>query len=85
MGEPTGSRPNFVGESTLFPLPYSGIWVSVSSRYHQNGRSSDERLWIAPDLPAGPSAAALLGGQDPALDAVRQLLAGEGGTAGDGR
>jgi len=70
VGEPTGSRPNFVGETSLIRLPHSGLWVSLSSRYHQNGASNDSRLWIAPHLPAPPSFDAARAGRDTALELV---------------
>jgi len=49
-GEPTGSKPCFVGETNLITLPYSGLRVSCSSRYWQNYLSDDYRKWIAPAL-----------------------------------
>jgi hypothetical protein len=70
VGEPTGSRPNFVGESSIIRLPYSDLHISISSRYHQNGASNDERLWIAPDIPAGPTFEDMQGGRDRALELV---------------
>ena len=72
VGEPSGSRPNFVGETTLVQLPYSQRWVSISSRYHQNGRSDDRRFWIAPSIPAAPDFALERAGRDPALEAIAQ-------------
>jgi tetratricopeptide (TPR) repeat protein len=76
VGEPTGSRPNFVGETTLVQMPYSQRWVSISSRYHQNGRSDDRRLWIAPAIPAPPSYALEREGRDPALEAIAREIEG---------
>jgi hypothetical protein len=72
VGEASGSRPNFVGETTLVQLPYSQRWVSISSRYHQNGRSDDKRLWIAPSLPAPPDFQLERLGRDPGLEAIRR-------------
>ena len=71
VGEPTGSCPNFVGETSVIRLPYSGLQISISSRYHQNGGSNDKRFWIPPDLPAPPSYADWRAGKDSAL---RMLL-----------
>src|SRR5262249_19020188 len=34
-GEPTGSRPNFIGEGSQTRLPFSGLFVTISTRYHQ--------------------------------------------------
>ena len=77
VGEPTGSRPNFVGETTLVTLPYSRLIVSISSRYHENGASDDQRLWIPPDIPAAPSFEAERAGRDPAVEAVQAEMAAE--------
>jgi hypothetical protein len=70
VGEPTGSRPNFVGESSIIGLPYSGLRISISSRYHQNGGSNDKRMWIAPDIPAAPDLPLWNDGRDGALEAL---------------
>jgi C-terminal processing protease CtpA/Prc len=70
VGEPTGSRPNFVGESTIIRLPYSALRISISSRYHQNGYSFDRRFWIAPVIPAKPDFSLVRRGVDPCLEAV---------------
>ena len=80
VGEPTGSRPNFVGENASVVLPVSGLQVSISSRYHQAFDWLDGRIWIAPDVPAPLSAADYFAGRDPALDAVLEIIrTGEGG------
>ena len=51
VGEPTGSSPDFIGESTVLTLPYSGLYLVISNRYHQGGanNSLDARPWIAPN------------------------------------
>jgi hypothetical protein len=74
VGEPSGSRPNFVGESPPVVLPYSGLRASISSRYHQNVDFTDRRQWIAPRVPAPLSSADYFANRDPALDAVVRLL-----------
>ena len=45
VGEPTGSRPNFVGESTYFTLPCTRYRVSrgARGRLHGSGRSA---MWL---------------------------------------
>lgn len=73
VGEPTGSSPNFVGESTELTLPYSGIWVSISDLYWQNSIAMDYRTWIAPRLYAPPSIAAARANRDPAMEAILAL------------
>jgi len=76
VGEPSGSRPNFVGESQPLLLPFSELRASVSSRYHQNADFTDSRQWIAPDVPASLSSADYFSGRDPALDAILELTGG---------
>jgi tetratricopeptide (TPR) repeat protein len=75
VGEPTGSRPNFVGETSLIHLPYSGLAVSCSSRWHQGTESNDRRLWIAPHVAAPLGIDDYRTGRDPALAAVRTIVA----------
>jgi hypothetical protein len=70
VGEPTGSRPNFVGESTSFLLPYARYRVFCSSRYWQHVTSTDERPWIAPEIVAEPTAADYAANRDPAMAAI---------------
>lgn len=78
VGEPTGSSPNFVGEASLIRLPYSELWVSCSTRYHQGGESDDTRHWIAPELPAALSPKELHDGRDPALATILAWIAHTG-------
>jgi tetratricopeptide (TPR) repeat protein len=79
VGEPTGSRPNFVGESSIFTLPYSRIPVSCSSRYHQNGDPTDTRTCIAPDMPAPITIDAFRDNRDPAYEVICAFIARESG------
>jgi hypothetical protein len=74
VGEPTGSRPQFVGESTWFVLPHSATRVFCSSRYWQHMDSTDERTWVQPDIAAGMTCAAYAAGRDPAMEAVLKSL-----------
>lgn len=74
VGEPTGSRPNFVGEDNPIVLPWSGLTVSASSRYWQDALSEDERPWIAPELIAEMSSTDYRTNRDPAMDAIRAYL-----------
>lgn len=76
VGEPTGSRPNFVGETTPFRLPCSGLRVNVSDTYWQNGWPQDRRTSIAPELRVAPTIAAYRANRDLALEAV--LACGDG-------
>lgn len=70
VGEPTGSRPNFVGESSIFVLPYSRVPISCSTRFHQNGNPTDTRLWIGPEIAAPLTFADEQAGRDPAFEAI---------------
>ncbi|TDQ00531.1 hypothetical protein EV186_102392 [Labedaea rhizosphaerae] len=75
VGEPTGSRPNFVGETTPFRLPHRGIRVNVSDVHWQNSWPFDHRRWIAPELYAPPTFACLRAGRDPAMEAITGVWA----------
>jgi hypothetical protein len=70
VGEPTGSRPNFVGEETPFLLPYSKVLVNVSDLYWQSSWPDDYRTWIAPQIYTPPTFAAYRANRDLALEAV---------------
>jgi tetratricopeptide (TPR) repeat protein len=74
VGEPTGSSPNFVGETNILILPCSGLRVSCSSLYWQSSTATDRRTWIAPSLLAEPSIAAFGENRDPGLEAIFAYL-----------
>lgn len=73
-GEPTGSKPNFIGESSMIRLPYSSAMVSCSSRYWQSYFSDDNRKWIAPQISVKYYSSDYLEGKDPALDAIINFI-----------
>ena len=67
-GEPSSSRPNFVGEEgNVFVLPWSGATGNISTRYHET-IPGDDREWIQPDFPVALSSQAYFANQDPVLD-----------------
>ncbi len=70
VGEPTGSAPNFVGESVMLNLPYSKMRASISDLYWQNSNAMDYRTWIAPQIYTPPTFAAYRAKKDPAFEAV---------------
>lgn len=74
VGEPTASRPNFVGDGNHILLPYSGLTVNASSRYWQDSTSDDYRPWIAPYLVADLSSEDYRRCHDPALTAISEYL-----------
>jgi tetratricopeptide (TPR) repeat protein len=78
VGEPTGSRPNFVGESTYFILPYSKLRVYCSSRYWQHVTSTDRRNWVSPQIAAELSSRDFIENRDPCLTAVLERIRKKG-------
>lgn len=74
VGEPTGSSPNFVGESTSFILPCNNLRVYCSSRYWQHVVSLDKRTWIPPHIAADLSSADFAANRDPAMDAILRAI-----------
>jgi hypothetical protein len=69
-GEPTGSSPNFIGETVMVRLPYSRMSASISDLYWENSVAMDYRTWIAPRIYTPPTFAAYRAGRDPALEAI---------------
>lgn len=70
VGEPSGSNPNFIGESIAIPLPNSGWVVSLSDLWWQHSMSMDYRVWTHPQLYAPPTAAAFREHRDVAMEAI---------------
>lgn len=68
-GEPSSSKPNFVGEENEVILPYSGAIGSISNRYHEN-IPGDTRKWIVPKLAIELSSTDYFGNRDRILEAV---------------
>lgn len=74
-GEPSSSRPNFVGEENMVMLPYSGALGSISNRYHEN-IPGDQRKWIEPEIKVSLSSRDYFDGKDPVLAAVFKYFRG---------
>lgn len=70
VGEPSGSSPNFIGETIPITLPYSKLQLNVSDLYWQTSWPMDHRTWIAPLLYTPPTFAAYRENRDPALEAI---------------
>ena len=68
-GEPSSSRPNFVGEESGLMLPWSGGIGSISDQYHET-IPGDKREWIAPDIPYVLSSSDYFANRDPLLEKV---------------
>lgn len=73
VGEPSGTRPNVVGEAGWFNLPYSKQTGLISSQFHQQSRAEDHRVWLSPDMPISLSSKDYFSGTDPVMDAVLTL------------
>ncbi|KAF7785531.1 hypothetical protein PRUB_a4206 [Pseudoalteromonas rubra] len=76
VGEPSGTRPNAIGEAGWFTLPYSGQIGVISSQFHQQGAAEDSRVWVAPDLPVALTAKDYFSGKDAVLEAALTGLSG---------
>ena len=74
VGEPSGSRPNHLGEAGWFKLPYSGVVGIISSQFHQASKAEDHRIWVAPQLPVTLDSKQYFSGKDPAMDAIVKLI-----------
>jgi tetratricopeptide (TPR) repeat protein len=74
IGEPSSSRPNFVGEETNLLLPYSRIRGSISTRFWQDSDPGDDRIWITPKVPVPPTAEDYFNGRDAAMEAILELV-----------
>ena len=76
IGEPTASKPNFIGETNNIKLPYSGMTVSLSDRWHQGGASNsrDYRNWIAPDIYIQMTHLDYKNNADPVLDEIFKII-----------
>lgn len=74
VGEPTGSRPNVVGEGNAFRLPFSGIEVNVSNLYWQYTFAFDHRQWIPPYLSVNMTSNDYKSNRDPALEAILEYF-----------
>ncbi len=70
VGEPTGSRPNFIGERIDFELPCSKVRANAADLFWQTSWPDDYRTWIAPDIYAPPTFEAYRRNEDPALAAI---------------
>lgn len=69
VGEPSSSKPNFVGEENQIALPWSGAIGSISNRYHES-IPGDTRVWIEPEIKVELSSKDYFANRDPVLEAV---------------
>jgi RNA polymerase sigma factor (sigma-70 family) len=73
-GEPSASKPNFVGEDNQLELPWSRLLTSISNRYHES-IPGDSREWIEPEIKVELSSRDYFGNRDPVLDMVLDRFA----------
>lgn len=74
VGEPSGSKPNHIGEVGWFQLPYSGLMGLISTQFHQTSSAEDGRHWIAPHIPVSLSSTDYFMGNDKALDIILEVI-----------
>lgn len=73
-GEPTGSSPSSIGESTPVVLPHSGLQASISTLRWQFTYPMDHRIWIPPQIPRELNSADYFANRDPVLEAVLAVI-----------
>jgi C-terminal processing protease CtpA/Prc len=72
VGEETGGRPNFFGETYDFRLPRSGLLASVSTaRWVRANADSADMRGVIPDIVVKTTAADIRAGRDPVLERAR--------------
>lgn len=74
VGEPTGERANFWGDTRSIELPHSGLVARISWLWWQNMDPRDTRDALYPDLAAPLTIEDYAAGIDPAMDVVRRGL-----------
>jgi hypothetical protein len=73
VGEPTGAKPNSLGDEVYFTLPYSKLAATAADVYWESSWPQDFRNWIAPQIFVEPTFAAYRSNQDAAMDAILGL------------
>ena len=74
VGEPSGSKPNHIGEAGWFKLPYSGLMGLISTQFHQTSKAEDNRKWIVPHIPVSLSSTDYFTGNDQALNIIMEVI-----------
>ncbi|SEB81786.1 Anaphase-promoting complex, cyclosome, subunit 3 [Tenacibaculum sp. MAR_2009_124] len=74
VGEPSGSKPNHIGEAGWFKLPYSGLMGIISTQFHQTSKAEDYRKWIAPHIPVDLSSIDYFKGNDRIMNIIMEVI-----------
>jgi hypothetical protein len=74
VGEPSGSKPNHIGEAGWFKLPYSGLMGLISTQFHQTSKAEDNRKWIVPHIPINLSSTDYFNGNDKAFNVILEVI-----------
>jgi hypothetical protein len=74
VGEPPGTRPNFIGETDPFRLPNSRLWANASTLRWQGTYAFDDRPWIEPNLPAPLTSSDYRENRDPVRETVLEAM-----------
>lgn len=74
VGEPSGSKPNHIGDVGWFQLPYSGLMGMISTQFYQDLKTEDNRKWIAPHIPVSLSSTDYFTGNDKALNIIMEVI-----------
>lgn len=74
VGEPSGSKPNHIGEAGWFRLPYSGLMGLISTQFHQTSKAEDHRKWITSHIPISLASKDYFNGTDKALDVIMEVI-----------
>jgi hypothetical protein len=75
VGESSSSKPNFTGEDTSVQLPWSGVRLSISSRWWQDSVPGDRRPYIPVSMPVALTSTDWLSGRDPVMAELEKVLA----------
>jgi hypothetical protein len=74
VGEETSSKPNFTGEDTGVVLPWSGLRLSISSRWWQDGSPHDRRPYVPVALRIVPTVEDWRAGREPVMAGLAEAI-----------
>ncbi|GAB5408529.1 MAG: hypothetical protein BalsKO_08940 [Balneolaceae bacterium] len=74
VGEPSSSKPNFIGKAGWFQLPFSGLPGIAALQNHKSSEAEDFRKWIAPHIPVSLSSVDYFSGNDKDIDRIMEII-----------